>query len=53
MTALLAFQEGHQRDDVAVLVLQADPQSGAASIAGRASDAHDSAEDAGSSPAAA
>ena len=51
--ALLAFQEGRQRDDVAMLVLQADPQSGAASIAGRASDAHDSTEDAGSSPAAA
>ena len=51
--ALLAFQEGHQRDDVAVLVLQADPHAGAASIAGRASDAQDSAEDAGSSPAAA
>jgi hypothetical protein len=38
---------------VAVLVLQADPHAGAASIAGRATDAQDSAEDAGSSPAAA
>jgi serine phosphatase RsbU (regulator of sigma subunit)/PAS domain-containing protein len=47
--ALQAFQKGRQRDDVAVLVLQASPVVSSASIAG----AQDSAEDAGSSPAAA
>jgi len=48
--AVLAFQEGRQRDDVAVLVLQAGGEPGAASIAGTG---QQSAEDAGSSSAAA
>jgi PAS domain S-box-containing protein len=53
--ALLRFQEGAQRDDVAVLVLQADGGgSGVASVtASGAGGVTDPAEDAGSSPAAA